>query len=147
MFSSQGKIIYYPIQGTVIENGIEVKKYPTWACKVIVSDSISDYYRYWVNRELGIKLQKQFFGAHITLCKYDEPTNKSAWGKYEGNLINFEYSIDIDIGPKTVFWLPVKSPEMEEIRIELGLRPLPRYPFHISIGNRKGEKNNYGLNF
>lgn len=128
MFKAKGKIIYDPKS--------DASKFNFWWCKVDVHPSIIHYYQYWVKRELGIHLNTPIWKAHITVVRGEEPKKKFLWKKYEGREIVFEYSPALRMS-ETYTWIQVESPDLEELRVELGLKPQPRVPFHITIGNTK----------
>jgi len=114
----------------------KARKEVSWACKLTAPDSIIQYYQAWVRRELRVNLNTPIWQAHVTVCKYERPKNESVWRKYQGEVIPFEYDPEIR-SSDIYFWLVVKCPRLEEIRVELGLPPRPRCPFHITIGNLK----------
>ena len=57
------------------------------------------------------------YGSHITVCsgRWEEPADKSSWGKYEGKEVEFTYSNKIyhDGG---FYWLRVQSEFLWKIR-------------------------------
>ncbi len=67
-----------------------------------------------------------------------------AWGKHEGKLIEFEYDSYVR-NDKMYYWLNAFSPELEKIRVELGLSiadkftraPDGSHRFHITVANNK----------
>lgn len=68
-------------------------------------------------------------GAHITLTLPGEEISSFPLGK----TVSFTLKECQIVGNK-YFIIVVDSPELEKIRTELGLLPLPLYPFHITIG-------------
>jgi hypothetical protein len=74
------------------------------------------------------------------------------WGKYAGELVEFEYSHQVRNG-EIYFWVDAFSKRLEEIREELGLiihSPyiVPpkdyKHTFHITIGNVKSQSIEQG---
>lgn len=89
------------------------------------------------------KIQNTFFGNHITVVRDEEPKNQEFWKKYNGELIEFEYSSVAD-NNDYYHWLPVICPRLDEIRTELGLPP-PEFPYHMTFGNELIKPENYGV--
>ena len=133
MFKAKGRINYDP--------RTDASEFKSWWAKVDVPASVIRYYQYWVRRELGIKLNTPIWKAHITVLRGEIPKKQWLWKKHEGKQIEFTYSPNLRMS-ETYVWIPVESPELEDIRMELGLRAQPRVPFHITVGNTKNlEKN------
>lgn len=110
---------------------------------VEVDPGISSLYRALVPKY--IELNPQRYAPHISVVRREVPPNLEAWGKYEGELVDFEYTSHIYNG-KVYWWLNAFSERLEAIRVELGLpvsseytRPPDGYMkcFHITIGNQK----------
>jgi hypothetical protein len=124
-FSSSGIILYDP----KMELGFE----SFWA--VVECDfEIVNYYRWHLLRR-GIAIHKgSRWGCHITWNRGEEPPNKSAWSKYEGLEINFRYSNFLRWDNGRHVWLDAYCPKLNDIRVELGLQPLPQMAFHVTLG-------------
>ena len=74
------------------------------------------------------------FGAHITVLDGRVPVKNEhmhLWKKYQGKVIEFKYSPDIQQNWK-FFHLTVQCEMLRNIRAELGLNP--NYNFHITVG-------------
>ena len=108
-----------------------------------VDQGLSDYYRALMPK--SIRTNKQMYPAHISVVRKENPPNMELWGKYAGELIEFQYSNVIRNGT-VYYWLDAWSKRLEEIRLELGLpvdSPYTRPPdgmsktFHITLGNIK----------
>lgn len=90
------------------------------------------------------RLNKQKFLPHISVLRNEIPVNVENWKKYHNQNIDFYYNNLIEYDSK-YFWLGVSAPELEKIRIELGLvnvnwvtkTPDGSHNFHITIGNIK----------
>jgi len=113
---------------------------------VEVDQGLSDYYRALIPKWIAVN--KPRWPAHITVVRpYKEtPVNLEHWGKYEGELVTFEYENYLHTG-KVYFWLNVFCKRLEEIRAELGLpvsseftRPPTGFLkcFHMTVANCKG---------
>jgi len=96
------------------------------------------YYLSLIPRELNV--QPQAYPPHITVIRtgVEFPPNMDAWGKYEGEEVEFVYEPKIDTDG-LYYYLNVESDRIGDIREELGL---PRYRkdnkgYHITIGNTK----------
>ena len=113
-----------------------------WLC-VDCDQGLADFYRALLPKAWGA--QRGRYDAHITVCRNEEPPNKAAWKKYDGNEVEFFYPPGVKQG-KLYWWLDVYCVKLEDIRLELGLPvvnlfepPLPgfRKRFHLTIGNCK----------
>lgn len=113
-------------------------KYRDSHAVVLIDPEIVRYYLYFIN----IKLRKQKHEPHISFVRKENPPNMELWGKYEGKEIEFLYSNIIEFSDPYYF-IGVKSEELHNIRVELGLpyarktRTVFSDPFHITIGNVK----------
>lgn len=87
----------------------------------------------WPVIKKQVKVKKSVWGPHVSLIRGEEPSNKELWGKYDGKKIWFEYSPIVGTNG-CHYWLPVYSKEFFAIRVELGLPPETRAPFHFTIG-------------
>jgi len=103
---------------------------------LLADQGIADFYLSLVPKSLKVK--PQFYPAHVSVVRREEPPNLGAWGLYEGLEVEFEYQPYI-ANDETYYWLPVQCKRIEEIRTELGLRPYPwwRNGYHLTIGNIK----------
>lgn len=113
---------------------------------VEVDPDLGAYYRSLLPKYIKVSPGK--YSTHITVVRVgkDNPNNLSAWGKYEGERIQFYYEHEIHRG-RTYFWLRILCKRLEDIRLEMGLgldnsayskAPLPfKKYFHITIGNTK----------
>jgi len=108
-----------------------------------VDQGIQDYYYYLLPKYLDAK--KQYHPAHISVVRKETPSVLSAWGKYEGDKLEFRYTSEIFFG-NVYCWLNVFCVRLEEVRKELGLpvtseftRPPDGYSkcFHMTVANFK----------
>lgn len=103
-----------------------------------VSPDLCKYYKSLIPKSQPVQPQK--YPCHITVVRLgkEEIVNKEAWGKYEGEIVPFEYENRVYIsGP--YYTINAWSPRLEEIREELGLPSIRTgfSEFHITIGNAK----------
>ena len=107
----------------------------SWAWVECPKD-VGDYYVSVVKWLWGIKLSPPLNGPHITLIagKYEESVRlHPLWGAREGQEVEFEYSGMMY--EQSYWWLRiVEDSELRKIRMELGLTPELKYPFHLTIG-------------
>lgn len=85
------------------------------------------------------------YSPHISVIRKEIPVLLEHWGKYEGQMAEFEYT-NFVYSSKIYWWINVFSKQLENIRLELGLpvsSPYTRPPegyekcFHSTIGNTK----------
>lgn len=124
---------------------IGVLKYFNNPYKLIVSvdEEISKYYRSLIPKYFYV--QKPMYGCHISVIRNEVYIpNFEFWEKYQNIKITFNYE-NIIYDNELYFWLNVVSPDLENIRLELGLpnisqltqSPDGKHKFHITIGNTK----------
>lgn len=113
---------------------------------VEVDKSISTYYRSLIPK--WIECQSQAYDPHISVVRKEIPPNVAAWGKYDGEKLEFSYDGVVHEGT-VYFWLNAFSVRLEEIRVELGLPIHSEYTqppgdfkkcFHITLANKKNRK-------
>lgn len=106
---------------------------------------ISDMYRSLIPKYYTVNRPR--WPAHITVVRsYQEtPTNLTAWGKYQGEQVEWFYEPHIRMG-RQYFWLNTLCTRLEDIRVELGLPIRSEYTqppegfkkyFHMTIANQK----------
>lgn len=120
MFDSKGTFHYGPGMRAVL----------------LVDQGIADFYLALVPK--SIKLNNQFYPAHVSTVRREIPPKMELWGAHEGEEIPFQYS-PIIVHDETYYWLDVNCERLQQIRIELGLPAFPpwRNLYHITIGNCK----------
>lgn len=121
VFSSTGRLVY------------DKKKEPLldYAC-IYTSNSLSRYYQKFLQRSLGLNSINEVYRSHITVINHNEIVPPELWGKYQNEIIEFNYSIEVkSAGP--YFWLPVVSTRVTEIRAEMGLPATPPMPLHLTL--------------
>lgn len=148
-------------------------RYEDWWLILRCDEGLTAYYRKWVEREYpikvdsqdwlkkaeldenqsswlitqhGVKINKSVWGSHVSVIRGEVPRNKSVWSKYQNKKIMFEYDPAYLNTNGKHWWFRIFSPQLEQIRKELGLTSQPRSfnsngksylnPFHITIGSR-----------
>lgn len=123
---SEGVPVFDPQRGT--------KHHAPWWLILQCDSGIIDFYR-WLMLKHGVPtLPNALWGAHVSVVKGEEPTNKSAWGGLS-NKVRFRYSNDIRYTNDCHAWVNVWSPDLNEIRLALGLKP--KEWFHMTLGRLK----------
>lgn len=100
--------------------------------------SIGMYYNWWVQRLIWKKATTPLHGFHVTVVagKYTKVSNHVNWGKYQNTKIRYEYSNKIEFEKQkdgTYYWLPIRCEALKRIRVELGLDPFPKWPYHLTV--------------
>lgn len=91
----------------------------------------------------SIRLNKQRFAPHITVVRAEGAFSFRSMS-LAGKTIPFEYDPEVQVG-EVYYWLNVYSPQLQGIRVWLGLSPSDWYTkppdgaecFHTTIGNLK----------
>lgn len=117
----------------------EMKSKTQYWCVLQLPNDLVRYYQYFIRKEKHIDLQMPAWGAHVSIIRGEKPDNEHMhlWKKYDKKRIKIRFYPDIvQIKDKkqggSFFIINFESPELIEIRKELGL---PIYPnFHITIG-------------
>ena len=136
--SATGRICYNPDRTGIKKKHRDTK---SW-CVIEVPNGIGYYYRWWLKKMTGITLSQPTWGTHITILDGRLPVQESKlqyWKKYDGHRIRFEYSPDFQIinfknNRLIYFTLPVKCDSINEIRNELGFKPLNPSVIHLTYG-------------
>lgn len=132
MFKSSGTLRYSP---KLTGNARVSSK---WWLVLDCDPVIGDYYRQlFTSGNWGIqKWTKPAWGAHISVIRNEEPSDKAKWEAYNGIEVEFEYG-ELT-GNDLYLWLPVRCERLNDIREELGLVREPFYKLHLTVGNCKG---------
>jgi|SRR5208282_548710 len=108
-----------------------------------IDSGLADFYRSTIPKYLHVK--PPMFEPHISVIRNPStPLNMKKWGKYQGKLMDFCYDTYIH-NDELYYWLNVKSPDLEDVRKELGMQPYGdvtpspdgQHLFHITLGNLK----------
>lgn len=166
MFQSFGYLKYDP-------KNIETR-YKDWWLILKCDDGLTAYYRYWIEKEYpyqvpsyrwldkaeiendlkiswmitqhGVRTIRSAWGSHVSVIRGEKPENPDFWQKYENRKIKFEFNPEYISTNGKHWWVKVFSPELESIRMELGLTPQPMFfhrqskeqrvnPFHLTLGH------------
>lgn len=97
-------------------------------------NSIVRYYSWWVRKLTWKKGSTPLHGSHCTVVngKVEDVRKNAAWGLRQGAIIRFEYNSAIKTNGQ-YYWLTVRCPALQDIRRELGLKPFPKWEYHITI--------------
>ncbi len=110
---------------------------------VEVDQGIADFYRALIPKARGVNRQR--YGAHISVVRKEVPLDLSKWGKYHGEEVEFTYDNEVKWG-QVYYWLNCFSKKLEDVRTELGLPVSSQYTrppgswikcFHMTVGNVK----------
>lgn len=112
---------------------------------VEVDQQLASYYRALIPKWKSVN--KPRWNAHITVVRpiKEKPIIFDAWGKYQGESIEFLYEPYVYEG-KVYYWLNIWCSRLEKIRKELGLPVISEFTlppegftkcFHCTIGNMK----------
>lgn len=125
---TQAKVLYDPFRP-----GIR-KVRPGSLIVANVDPNIAEYYRWWVKKRFGLRLQNTAFIPHVTVLdgkNANTAVDMKRWKAFEGQTVDIEYSVGIEQHWK--FWvLPVRSNDLQAVRLDLGLAPTSK--LHITFG-------------
>lgn len=108
---------------------------PGWY-SLSLDEEISNYYKWFYSRAFR-SWNPPMNGCHLTFIageKDDRIIDSSEILPYLNKDFVFYYANQIWTNGRA-FWLPAYSPELDLIRVELGLQP--RFLYHITLGNLK----------
>jgi hypothetical protein len=131
MFQTRCTLIYDPVDARATRKGLQ-----SWWLMAKASRSIADYYIHRVRKELGVHGNLPLWSAHVTVTRGEAPKFSRFWKKYAGKEVVIRYSENIQVTDKYA-WATVESEDLEDIRVELGLTPRPRCPYHLTLMNFK----------
>ena len=121
---STGTLCFDPKQGT--------KHFEDWWAIVFCDNEIVRYYCWHLQRWGRPVVPNKLWNAHISAIKGERPLNKSLWGGKMYN-VEFWYAHTVRMDNKKHAWVDVYSPQLRQIRIDLGLK-VERDRFHMTIG-------------
>ena len=93
------------------------------------------YYGWFLRKRFDLELVRPLRGAHVTIINEQVPKDKFLLGKELFNKKKIEFFIDPE--PRSdgkYWWLRVYCSQAEEIREAIGLRRIPFFAFHLTIG-------------
>ncbi len=82
-------------------------------------------------------IAEPLWGAHVSVVRGETPTNLEHWRDREGGTVTLTYEHSPQEQDGYVY-LPVECAAALDYRELLGLTRDPRWPLHLTIGNRKG---------
>ena len=105
---------------------------------------ITRYYRWWLEKELHIRLNQPSWDAHISVVRGErisQDVYDDMWKRQQGRKVNIEYehgqiykAEDLKNGG-WFYWLRARCAAISEVRDELGLPvKYPNMAGHITIG-------------
>lgn len=108
---------------------------------LMCDDEIGLYYRSlyakeyppYLNGDHSLKLSRPVWGSHISIIRGEYIPKIELWGIDTNKIIEFEYDDGV-VDNKEYFWLKVKCPYLNNLRVKYGLSPEPRFGFHLTIG-------------
>lgn len=114
----------------------QTKHYRDWWVILSCDDEIAAYYRYWIQRELDITLQRNLWGSHISIIRGEKPKkNTECWKKDHKTKVSFSYTPEALQHNDTHWWLKIFDIEsLSTIREFYGLSERPAISFHLTIG-------------
>lgn len=126
----KGTLVYNPKRKELRKT----RKEEQWWLICEIDYGLAAFYRHLVFKRFGLQLQPTAWKPHITVLdgrKQVKPEFQKFWKKYDGQKVEFEYSVDVEQHWK--FWvLPVRSKQLMDIRKELGFHN--DYPLHVTFG-------------
>jgi len=112
------------------------KKKPGWAILKLDHSSVEPYLQ--EIRGNGTRISCSVWGAHVSVMRGEHPQDKAALrqirARTEGKSFKIETRGEIRRNRQGYYWLDVRAPALEALRVELGLPPRPSPPFHLTIG-------------
>ncbi len=81
-------------------------------------------------------IQEPLWGPHVSVVQDEMPPNMAHWRDREGAEVELEYTQDPQESNGYVY-MPVRCEVALDYRELLGLPRQPRFPLHLTIGNRK----------
>lgn len=142
-----GKLIFDPTDLT--KKHVNQSQWKKIAVIQFSGDEYDDMWRWYLNKEFLLKVNQNIRGSHITFIN-DKFSKHNEWDYIKTRFQKQDISVEITNilrGDGNHFWLkPIVPDLISEIRIMLGLTPMPYYPLHYTIGlvNPKNiEESNY----
>lgn len=99
---------------------------PLWA-RLVTDEGVLTYYTWFLQRK-GIRLEKPKHGSHISVIRGE----LSGIALASGGTFDFCYGDLVTNGKH--WWLEVRSPAIEAMRVSLGLTPRPKAGLHLTLG-------------
>lgn len=117
----------------------DMKRRTQYWCVLQLSNDLVRYYQYFVRKEKHIQIEMPAWGAHVSIIRGEKPDDEHIhlWKKHHKRKIKIRFKPEIvEVKDRkkggNFYIINFQSPEIDEIRRELGL---PVYPdYHITIG-------------
>lgn len=137
-YSTVGTFRYSPVirgESTIRRDGGSTE----WWLIIDIDPELGRYLRaeYSRSRYRMVQPQPPLWGTHVSVIRGEEPVEKSAWKKFDGEKVEVWYEWEV-VQTREYLWLPVDCPRARVIREELGLSPDPTPTLHLTFGNTKG---------
>lgn len=125
-----GRLVYEPHRPDLRKT----RKADKFMLVLELKGDIAKYYAWWLKKHFHLEVQLPAWRPHVTVLDGRIAVREEKhhlWKKYQGELITFEYNVNIEQHWK--FWtLPVRSERLNEIREELGFARTDK--LHLTIG-------------
>ena len=137
-FTTVGTFRYSPAirgESTVRRDGGSTE----WWLIIDIDAELGRYMRaeYSRARYRTVQPQPPLWGTHVSVIRGEEPVDKTAWKKSDGQRVEVRYEWGVSETTEYL-WLPIECPRANAIRLELGLPPDPTPAMHLTFGNTKG---------
>lgn len=141
MIRVKGKLDFSPEDRTK-----KHKNQSSWkrTAMILTKCDIDKYYAWFLKSRFNLELNKNLRGSHITIIsdRMDQKVFDEGAKIFQGKEIEFFYDPkDINSSGKH-WWINIHCPDAENIREALGLKRIPYFGFHLTIGHAN-EKNAY----
>tara|TARA_Y100000310_G_C20689909_1_gene821548 strand:+ start:1331 stop:1738 length:408 start_codon:yes stop_codon:yes gene_type:complete len=118
----------------------QTKHYRDWWLILKCDEEIAKYYRYWVQRETGIVLQRSLWGSHVSIIRGEQPvSNVEKWNKHHKQQLEFTYYPELIHSNETHWWIEVAIDPLSQYRKLFGLKERPLFSFHLTIGRTQND--------
>ncbi len=109
-----------------------------WWLIIRLDKDLGRYLRqlYTLDSPAGGAISDPLWGAHVSIVQNEKPENLQHWQDRDGREVELEYLQDPRETDGYLF-LPVVCAEALDYRQTLGLPREPRWPLHLTFGNRK----------
>ena len=110
-----------------------------WWLILDIDPELGRYLRaeYARSRYRTVQPQPPLWGTHVSVIRGEEPPDKAAWKKFDGQRVEVRYEWAVT-ETREYLWVPVWCPPATAIRVGLGLPPEPTPAMHLTFGNTKG---------
>jgi hypothetical protein len=132
LFKSPGKIVFDPLP----ISGNKEKMFKDWWSIVTIEGDVDNYYRWFLQKRYGLKLQRPAWGSHISFIRGEE-VSKEIWDTFKSKLSGTEIEFEYESEPKSNgihWWLTVHCDRLKDIREEMGLPRSGKWGLHLTLG-------------